>query len=69
MSKEFEQIIMRSEFDEDIYHLGYRWKLSTGKRATRLACTIHIDDIEGMFGEDAYLKVEEMNPGSWEFLT
>jgi len=59
---------MRSDFDSDIFHLGYRWKRSDGNTVKRLAFTIHIDDIEGMFGEAVYLMAKDMPAGGWEWM-
>ena len=61
------QIITRSAFDPDIYHLGYQWHRSNGKVTKRLACTIHIDDIEGMFGTHIYSLAKRIPVGGWDW--
>jgi len=64
----YERRIMRDEFDNDIFHLGYRWVDDHKHEHKRLACSVHIDDIEGMFGEESYTLVNELAPGKWEWL-
>lgn len=45
--------IIRSTIDSDIFHIAYEWQSKSGGiRVTRLACTIHMDDIAGVFGEE-----------------
>ena len=62
------RIILRSNYDEDMYHLAYSWRSPNGKLLKRLACTIHIDDIEGMFGEKTYLTAKDIKPGGWDWM-
>ena len=56
------QVIIRSDFDSDMYHLGYEWQKNS-RVYKRIACNIHIDDIEGLLGTDIYSIAKDMKPG------
>lgn len=55
------QILIRDTWDSDIFHVGYAWH-SEGLRGTihRTAATIHIDDIESIFGADIHETAKEL---------
>jgi len=55
--------LARSPIDEDVFHVGYRWTDRGKFELKRLAFSIHIDDIEGVFGEDTYIRARNLEPG------
>lgn len=56
------QVIIRDGFDHDMFHLGYEWR-KNNRTYKRLACNIHIDDIDGLLGSDIYSMAKDMRPG------
>ena len=72
----FERVIIKSDFDDSIYYLGYQYIVPrlSGKFIKHIACMIHVDDIEGMFGKDVKQIAESLDPGQhkllpWPFLS
>ena len=64
-----QHMIWRDKFDADIFHVGYRWPMKHNDNFhQRCALSIHIDDIEGMFGEKFHEAVKELSAGSMEFI-
>ena len=55
------KLIARDSYDTDMFHVYYRWpsKVKAGY-LQKLAFTIHVDDIEGIFGKFFYRKLEDM---------
>jgi hypothetical protein len=64
MAAKTNKFIFRCDFDENIYFIGYSWRNDNGKLFKRIAATIHVDDIEGVFGEAVYEKAVDIIPGS-----
>ena len=62
-----EQVIIHDKFDPDIYHLGYRWQRGH-IWLQRLAATIHVDDIEGLFGSEILEQVKKIPLGTWDYI-
>lgn len=68
--KETQKIIMRDSWDEDIFHICYKWQMNhiegLPKRFNkRHAATIHIDDIESIFGQEFHRMAAELECGNW----
>lgn len=70
-----DRLICRTSVDPDMFLMAYAWKdqhvrddYGLPKTHTSLACAIHIDDIEGIFGEQVFSFAQAMTAGKWESL-
>jgi hypothetical protein len=59
---------MRDPHDNNFYHVYNNIQLSTGKRKLRYAFTMIDDDIETMFGREAWGNATSIDPGKWDFI-
>jgi len=64
------QYIYRDPYDRDMFHVGhtYRHDQLPKRKYSRTAFNIHVDDIAGIFGDQLYDMVIDMEPGQKQII-
>ena len=71
-----DKFIMKDSWDDSIYYIGYTWEREYSKKEKKVsfnvksaALSIHIDDIESVFGEEISALAQSMKQGDVKYIT